>query len=120
VKRETRIKNQFMKTIRQGDILLTQIDPKDKPKQARKLPAEQGRVILAHGEVTGHHHSIASAHGALLETDSGERFLEIKTTTPLEHQEHAPHWLQENEVYRVVRQREFAPESPTLSRAVLD
>lgn len=107
-----------MKTFRQGDILLTQVEAA--PKQARKIAADNGRVILAHGEVTGHHHSIAATHGALLETERGERYLTIKKATPLEHQEHSPHWLQENEVYHVTRQREFSPTAPGLSRYVAD
>jgi hypothetical protein len=107
-----------MKTIRQGDILLQQVEAA--PRTARTVPAENGRVILAHGEVTGHHHSLAAGTAVLLETEAGERFLQLKKPAPLEHQEHAPHYLQENEIYRVLRQREFAPEAPGLSRRVLD
>lgn len=113
-----------MKTIRQGDVLLQQVAELPKGALRKVKPELPGRIVLAHGEVTGHHHSLAAGHAALLETDTGERYLAIHGAppegAPLEHQEHSPHFLQENEIYRVLRQREFAPEAPSLSRNVVD
>jgi hypothetical protein len=54
--------------IRQGDVFLSPI-----PRVARKdfmpVKPENGRVILARGEATGHNHSMASDSTALMERD---------------------------------------------------
>ncbi len=42
--------------VRQGDVLVLEID--DIPKDARRVPRDDGRVVLAYGEVTGHAHAI--------------------------------------------------------------
>jgi hypothetical protein len=89
---------------RQGDVLLLPVE--SVPDGERLLP-EDGRLILARGEVTGHHHSVAAADGALVEAAEGV-YLRIMAPTPLEHQEHDAIWLAPG-AYRVVRQREYSP-----------
>lgn len=43
-------------TIRQGDVLIRRI--KDIPEAAKEMPRdEHGRIVLAHGERTGHAHT---------------------------------------------------------------
>ncbi len=46
-------------TGRQGDVSVFRILDDYEPAGARALPREKGRVVLAHGEVTGHAHAIA-------------------------------------------------------------
>lgn len=83
--------------VRQGDVLVRQIKalPENLPsalaRDARK------RVILAAGEVTGHHHAIADADVEGYEVD-GKIFLRlcgdveacVKDCVVIEHEEHAP------------------------------
>jgi hypothetical protein len=95
------------KTYRQGDILLVRQERAPELKGFAPQPAEFGRLILARGEVTGHHHSIAEADAELL-MDAEAVFLRIMAPTPLEHQEHASIALEPG-FYRVLRQREYQP-----------
>lgn len=67
-----------------------------RPTTTRDL-REAGRIILAHGEVTGHHHSVyADVDTDLLpdaeyfEEPDGRRVLLVRTPCVLRHQEHAP------------------------------
>lgn len=62
-----------------------------------EVPREQGRIVLAHGEVTGHAHAIVSKHATLYETTDdaeaarlGTRILATTATTRLAHEEHDP------------------------------
>lgn len=90
---------------RQGDVLLIRID---KPilKWAKKHPREDGRVVLAHGEVTGHTHAIDHPD-AMLFNMGEETMLSLKEDAVLSHEEHSSIELPAGH-YRVVRQREFA------------
>lgn len=90
--------------IRQGDVLIQRIDsprPTGKP-----LARESGRVVLAHGEVTGHAHAIRSKSAKLF---SGGKLVASKPAV-IEHEEHDPITLPAG-VYQVTRQREYAPEA---------
>ena len=93
--------------IRQGDVMLVAID--DMPRSTSPVLAENGRVVLAHGEATGHHHSFAlSDRVALFREDGSGRglFLAVTGTEPvaLEHQEHTALSVPPGK-YRVIRQR---------------
>lgn len=98
---------------RQGDILLTRVDgaPFDAVIEGRiqgvVAEPERGRLILARGEVTGHHHSVAEPDAELIEAAEGV-FLRIMAPTTLDHQEHASIALAPG-TYRVTRQREYQP-----------
>ncbi len=94
--------------IRQGDVLVVsgaQI-PAVVP-----VPPENGRVILAHGEHTGHHHSFGhSREVALFREDGsgGGLFLSVTgTPMPLEHQEHSALIVAPG-VHEVVRQVQWS------------
>ena len=104
---------------------------------------EAGRIILAHGEVTGHSHEILTAtteavptfeEAQFFEVD-GQRELVILTPCVLRHQEHAPialdptrpEMLRQGDVllvptgpgtWRVIQQQEWA--GPEVWRAVQD
>jgi hypothetical protein len=109
-----------------------------KPADARDL-REYGRVILAHGEQTGHAHEIVASVGVLPaqyfeEPGTGRRILMIDGPYVLRHEEHgaitldpsAPAQVRQgdvllqpiaNGVYHVIRQSEYHPEDV---RQVLD
>jgi hypothetical protein len=94
---------------RQGDVLIIPVT--DVPERLDPVARENGRIILAHGEATGHAHAI-KAEGAALFRDPklAAAFLTV-TGEPvaLEHDEHDTITLPPGS-YRIVRQREYAPE----------
>ena len=89
---------------RQGDVLLIRID-KPNLKWANKHPREGGRVVLAHGEATGHTHVITQSSAMLFER-RGERILALEEDAILAHEEHSPIDLPAG-YYQVVQQREY-------------
>ena len=79
-----------------------------------------GRLVLAHGEATGHAH-VLEGEAELLAADLDEmqeRFLRVEAESSLLHDEHATVAVPPG-IYRVVRQRERR-RSPARSRFVLD
>lgn len=93
---------------RQGDVLI--VEAATVPANPTKVKREAKRIVLAHGEVTGHAHAIESAHATLWQSGDGARFLEVKRTCSLQHEEHATITIPAG-VYRVIRQREYTPEA---------
>lgn len=107
---------------RQGDVLVERVG--SLPSKVKK--AAKRRVILAHGEVTGHAHAIADvpvsaethkdgslvfrpeqAQGAPIQVSA----MEIQSAlAALKHDEHATIPLEAGQ-YRVTRQREYSPEA---------
>ncbi len=94
-----------MKIYRQGDVLLIQVEKI--PADAKPVERENGRVVLAHGEVTGHSHAISLPNAALL-TVGAARFLEVMEAVALEHEEHSSIQLPAAN-YRVLIQKEYTP-----------
>jgi hypothetical protein len=91
---------------RQGDVFIERCaTPRSK---LEPVPAEAGRVILAHGEATGHAHALPMADAALF-ARGAERFLRVVRETELQHDEHAPVRLTPG-YFRVTIQREYSPE----------
>ena len=71
--------------IAHGDLLL--IPTTHKPKGTKRAPVN-GRHILAHGEVTGHHHSVSAKCATLI--DEGEvTYLTVNQLTGVMHHEHS-------------------------------
>ncbi len=102
---------------RQGDVLLTRVATVRRRLSPVAPSLVPGRHVLALGEATGHHHSVAAADAELLETEAHEVFLRVMRATPLEHQEHGAVALEPG-VYRVTRQVEYSPKE--LPRRVMD
>lgn len=99
------------RTFRQGDVLIERIAEIPGPAIKATPDALSGRIILAHGEATGHHHSIDMRDADWWKTaDEGEQFVEVRKPTQLVHQEHSPVGLAPGK-YRVTRQREYSPEA---------
>jgi hypothetical protein len=95
--------------IRQGDILLERVSSNQK--HGKEIAKENGQVVLAHGEVTGHAHTIESPELATLhEINEAMRMLTVKSDTAIVHQEHARIELPAGD-YIVRRQREYSPEA---------
>lgn len=108
---------------RQGDVLLIPISPDAVPMTATAVARENGKAILAHGEVTGHHHAILDrdvdligipAEGEQLVSadQAAELYLLVHGTEPVEltHQEHDT-IVVEPGAYKVVRQCEYQPDA---------
>lgn len=108
------------KMYRQGDVLLLAVDETEIPQETTPIEREGGRVVLAHGEVTGHAHAITEPGAQLVsgmvparwrnDPPEERRFLLIRGGATLRHEEHAPIALMGG-AYRVIRQREYRPES---------
>ncbi len=95
---------------RQGDVLLQRVD--DVPTGLTPVPQDNGRVILAYGEVTGHAHAVLGDAQFLAAdlADLEERFLRVQADSQVVHEEHDTITLPPGN-YRVVRQREYTPEA---------
>lgn len=93
---------------RQGDVLIERVPERQDPGSA--VPREHGRIVLAHGEATGHAHAIAAGDAAFYEMPTTKaRHLRLVSPTALAHEEHAPIELPAG-FYRVRRQREYTPD----------
>lgn len=109
---------------RQGDVLIHRIAANKLPAKTEEIPRENGRVILAHSEVTGHAHAIHNPGVCFLRTEgTSDRFLQVTAVSELEHEEHGTISLggdattENPAIYRIRIQREWAGE---ISRAVID
>lgn len=101
--------------IRQGDILL--IRTGDATQGGESAP-----LVVGHGEVTGHMHTIEAARpltgdelvwGLFARTGEwsgdGQPLVAVDTSTRITHQEHATLDVPPG-IWRIVRQREYQPE----------
>jgi len=106
--------------VRQGDVLLVRIADERVAGRANLQPIkrDEGRVVLAYGEETGHAHAIGDPGALLLESeDDGTCFLQITSTTALlQHEEHGPIPLAAG-WYEVVQQQQWGPNG---SRPIAD
>jgi hypothetical protein len=95
---------------RQGDVLIILCDRL--PESSHLMPREADRVVLAHGEVTGHAHAIAEPDVEMYEKE-GHYFIRVPRAAVVQHEEHSPIALEAG-TYRIVRQREYVPGEPSL------
>ena len=112
-----KIKSQF----RQGDVLIERVDIS---MPSGKNAKENDRIVLAHGEVTGHAHELEDVKGADIVSPSArvsvpgdgdnakmtQLIMSVGVKTSVKHQEHAPISVKRG-IYRVTRQREYSPEA---------
>lgn len=97
-----------MRQFRQGDVFLVRVN--EVPEDAKPVERDNGRVVLAYGEVTGHAHAIEESHVTLLSRAENDRFLRIVgAAANLVHEEHSTIAIPPG-TYRVVRQREWGDE----------
>jgi len=95
---------------RQGDVLIERVV--ESSLSGTDIPRESGRIVLAHGEATGHAHAIADDNAMFFEVpERKERFLRVlKGGVALKHEEHREVKIPAG-LYRVTRQREYSPEA---------
>jgi hypothetical protein len=93
------------KQIRQGDVLLERVEKI--PKNTKKEQKDNGDVVLAYGEVTGHKHRVLDGAEVLL-AENGERYLEATKQTALVHEEHDVAQIGPG-FWNVVIQKEYSP-----------
>lgn len=61
---------------RQGDVLLQRVS--SFPKKLKAVARERGRVILAHGEVTGHAHALDERGTSKFQSEDGSEYFKVK------------------------------------------
>ena len=96
---------------RQGDVYLERIDTMNTEGYTKRKPSNN-RLVLAYGEVTGHHHSInllETSDVELYENKDGDMLLKINTEAVVEHQEHSAITIAPGK-YEVYIQEEYDPE----------
>jgi hypothetical protein len=93
--------------IRQGDVLMVRIV--QLPAHATIVGQNQipGRIVVAHGELTGHNHALAVGDAELYRTPL-HRYLRVIRPTILEHEEHASIAIDPG-VYEVIMQYTYTP-----------
>jgi len=96
------------KLFRQGDVLLERIDKLPKGVKNQRV---KGKVVLAYGEVTGHHHAIHKGKVKVFRhPETQATYIEVaEAIAALTHEEHAPILLDPG-FYKVDIQREYSPE----------
>lgn len=95
--------------LRQGDVMLRRVPQRDLS-EARKVPRDKGRIVLAYGEMTGHAHAIKALNVDLFEA-AGRTFLAIDgDVVALEHEEHDTIEIPPGH-YEIIKQREYAPDA---------
>jgi hypothetical protein len=96
---------------RQGDVLLCAVD--EIPPQAKRVPRDGDRVVVAEGELTGHAHAFAAKGVRLFrERQSQRSFLSVaEGGAQLCHEEHGSILVPQG-CYELRRQREYAPAAP--------
>lgn len=106
-----------MKMYRQGDVLVRRT--RKQPSAQARVVSDQGRTILAYGEVTGHAHRVFDVATVtddpvpaqqLFEEPDGTRLLVVRREAELRHEEHGTITLARG-TYEVIRQREYSPEA---------
>lgn len=97
--------------IRQGDVILIPVD--EIPGHNRNEAREKGEgLILAAGEVTGHHHRVRDPY-ARIRKSMGQRYLTVsKRGATLTHEEHEPIEVPQGK-YLIGGQREYVSPTPT-------
>ena len=93
-------------TVRQGDVMLMRVDvlPKDAEKQE-----DDGRIVLAYGEVTGHAHAISTKFATRYQW-KGDVLIDVgEQGAELVHEEHSTIVLQPG-VYKKIQQVQYTPE----------
>ena len=89
---------------RQGDVLIV---AEAAPEGGEKVARENGGVVLAHGEATGHAHQLRSSQVSLYQQpETKARHLRVVETSYLQHEEHAKIAIPPG-THRVLRQAQW-------------
>jgi hypothetical protein len=93
---------------RQGDVMIESVS--ELPKNLKLFKRENGRIILAKSETTGHAHAICDEEVESFVDAEGNLYLNVEEETTVVHEKHATIRLPIG-YYKVTRQREYSPES---------
>lgn len=95
---------------RQGDVLIMPVA--SIPAEVVPVDRDNGRVVLAYGEVTGHAHAIMERNATLFSDPKlNQVFMSVlDNAVNLVHEEHNTIQLPPGN-YRVIRQQEYSPEA---------
>jgi hypothetical protein len=110
------VSNEGRGLLRQGDVLLVPVGeiPDERPRESER---QEGRLVLAVGEATGHAHAVVEPQARLVVTHwrhwnsdrPDRRFLVVEgEPVRLVHEEHLP-LLVGPGIWEVRRQREYRP-----------
>ena len=95
------------KMFRQGDVMVLAVERRE---GLDDVPREDGCIVLAHGEVTGHAHAIASMDAVMLmDAKTLDRYLDVRAPVIIGHEEHSKIELPSG-FYQVRQQRVYRPE----------
>ncbi len=97
--------------LRHGDLLFKQIDVL--PSGLKALDND----IVAFGEATGHHHKLIGGQATVYEAkdNSEKRYVEVKQTSQLTHQEHKTIEVPKA-TYEIVNEQEYEPFKEAIQR----
>ena len=98
-----------MEMFRQGDVLIRKVrtDAQFIANTRKPVERDNGRVVLAYGEVTGHAHAIHDPGVIAYSLSNGNLLLDVPETATLQHEEHDSIHLDAGQ-YEVIRQREYS------------
>lgn len=102
--------NEMKFQIRQGDVLVETLGG-EVPATAKEVPRDNGRAVLAYGEVTGHSHSLPGLAAKMFRHDETAltAYLVVDKPASLVHDEHAGIAFVPG-TYRVIQQRQWTME----------
>jgi hypothetical protein len=97
---------------RQGDILIfaaSETEILDAQTNGQPVERENGQLIVAYGESSGHSHAIREDQVEMYRTEQGQ-YIRAAVPFVLTHEEHGAIQIPAG-TFRVVRQREYTPRS---------
>ena len=102
----------FKNICAQGDVLIRRVD--EVPASAKRVPSENGKIIVTHSE-TGHHHVMEAERVDLFQDPENFLLAWIKVNRPATLEHMRPHDTHEaikfsEGIYEIRRQREYTPE----------
>jgi len=98
---------------RQGDVMLITVS---EVPQGKEVSRENGRLILAYGEVTGHAHAIVAPTVKMIEK-ADIRYIVASEQFEVLHEEHLKHVIPAG-IYEIRHQREYV--EAAIPRRVID
>lgn len=106
------------RAVRQGDILVMQTD---RGVRGDRLAAKKGKLVIAEGELTGHHHFVKDSANVTVFDDGVDKFITVqeKRIEFLKHQTHRALALPMGES-EIIQQRRIQPGSDHVVRPVFD
>jgi hypothetical protein len=115
MKKHSKIRDQA----RQGDVGIFRVE---EPRNATPKAIDPRGVVLAEGEVTGHHHRIQDPGVCGLRAEGvAYDLVRIETAALLVHEEHAPIAIGPGTFeVRIAREHDWNAEAEEVSRAVAD